>query len=108
MITIRQRVNGKSEFRKAITDWELTATWKSSDVAASSATGATRLDPFRRGRIPSCPTPPRPWAKRPLVTDPGLAMPMIADAMVALRKAGIEVALFSDVRNPIARNVWPA
>ena len=33
-------------------------------------------------------------------------MPMIADAMVALRKAGLEVALFSDVKpNPIARNV---
>src|SRR5258708_10695233 len=46
--------------------------------------------------------------RRPLlVTDPGLArLPMIADAMVALRKAGLEVALFSDVRpNPIARNV---
>src|SRR5258707_2921511 len=46
--------------------------------------------------------------KRPLlVTDPGLAkLPMIADAMLALRKAGLEVALFSDVRpNPIARNV---
>ena len=38
--------------------------------------------------------------KRPLlVTDPGLArLPMIADAMVALRKAGLEVALFSDVQ----------
>src|SRR5260370_3985371 len=46
--------------------------------------------------------------KRPLlVTDPGLAkLPMIADAMLALRKAGIEVALFSDVKpNPIASNV---
>src|SRR5260370_12907786 len=46
--------------------------------------------------------------KRPLlVTDPGLAkLPMIADAMVALRKAGIEVALFSDVKpNPAAGNV---
>ena len=46
--------------------------------------------------------------KRPLlVTDPGLArLPMIADAMVALRKAGLEVALFSDVKpNPIASNV---
>src|SRR5436189_2067381 len=46
--------------------------------------------------------------KRPLlVTDPGLArLPMIADAMVALRKAGIEVAMFSDVKpNPVASNV---
>src|SRR4051795_12765967 len=46
--------------------------------------------------------------KRPLlVTDPGLAkMPMIADAMTALRKAGIEVALFSEVKpNPVASNV---
>src|SRR4051812_13963090 len=46
--------------------------------------------------------------KRPLlVTDPGLAkLPMIADAMTALRKAGIEVALFSEVKpNPVASNV---
>src|ERR1700704_6137411 len=46
--------------------------------------------------------------RRPLlVTDPGLAkLPMIADALLALRKAGLEVALFSDVRpNPVARNV---
>ena len=43
--------------------------------------------------------------RRPLlVTDPGLAkLPMIADAMVALRKAGLEVALFSEaVRLPAA------
>lgn len=46
--------------------------------------------------------------KRPLlVTDSGLAkLPMIAEAMVALRKSGIEVALFGDVKpNPTARNV---
>ncbi|MBS0537569.1 MAG: iron-containing alcohol dehydrogenase, partial [Proteobacteria bacterium] len=46
--------------------------------------------------------------KRPLlVTDPGLAkLSMISDAMTALRKEGIEVALFSDVRpNPVAANV---
>ena len=46
--------------------------------------------------------------KRPLlVTDPGLAkLPMIADAMLALRKAGLEVALFSEVKpNPVAANV---
>jgi alcohol dehydrogenase class IV len=46
--------------------------------------------------------------KRPLlVTDPGLAkLPMIADALLSLRKAGIEVSLFSDCRpNPVASNV---
>jgi alcohol dehydrogenase class IV len=46
--------------------------------------------------------------ERPLlVTDPGVAkLPMVADALVALRKAGLEVALFSDVKpNPIASNV---
>ena len=43
--------------------------------------------------------------RRPLlVTDPGLAkLPMIADALLGLRKAGIEVALFSEVKpNPVA------
>ena len=46
--------------------------------------------------------------RRPLlVTDPGLAkLPMISDAMLSLRKAGIEVALFSEVKpNPVASNV---
>jgi alcohol dehydrogenase class IV len=46
--------------------------------------------------------------KRPLlVTDPGLArLNMISDAMVSLRKAGIDVALFSEVKpNPVAANV---
>ncbi len=46
--------------------------------------------------------------ERPLlVTDPGLAkLPMIDDALVALRKAGLEAALFSDVKpNPVAANV---
>src|SRR4030095_11536679 len=46
--------------------------------------------------------------KRPLlVTDPGLAkLNMISDAMLSLRKAGLEVALFSDVKpNPVAANV---
>ena len=46
--------------------------------------------------------------KRPLlVTDPGLArLPMIADALLSLRKAGIEVSLFSDCSpNPVASNV---
>jgi len=46
--------------------------------------------------------------KRPLlVTDPALAkLSMISDALIALRKEGIEVALFSDVKpNPVAANV---
>jgi alcohol dehydrogenase class IV len=46
--------------------------------------------------------------RRPLlVTDPGLAkLTMISDAMLGLRKAGLEVALFSEVKpNPIAANV---
>src|ERR1700749_293690 len=46
--------------------------------------------------------------RRPLlVTDPGLArLPMIADALVGLRKAGLEAALFSEVKpNPVAANV---
>src|SRR5882724_11397785 len=46
--------------------------------------------------------------KRPLlVTDPGLAsLSMISDAMLSLRKAGLDVALFSDVKpNPVAANV---
>jgi alcohol dehydrogenase class IV len=64
---------------------------------------------FGAGRIRELPDAVKAVGlKRPLlVTDPGLAkLPMIADAMVALRRAGLEVALFSDVRpNPIARNV---
>src|SRR6266852_7722726 len=64
---------------------------------------------FGAGRIRELPDAAKAVGlKRPLlVTDPGLAkLPMIADAMVALRKAGLEVALFSDVKpNPIARNV---
>jgi alcohol dehydrogenase class IV len=46
--------------------------------------------------------------KRPLlVTDPGLArLPMITDAVNTLRRAGIDVGLFSEVRpNPVASNV---
>ena len=46
--------------------------------------------------------------KRPLlVTDPGLArLPMIADATTSLRRAGLDVGLFSDLRpNPVASNV---
>src|SRR5689334_24225080 len=46
--------------------------------------------------------------KRPLlVTDPGLArLPTIAGALGALRKAGLEASLFSDLRaNPVAANV---
>ena len=46
--------------------------------------------------------------KRPLlVTDPGLAnLPMIAEAMHGLRRAGIDVGLFSELKpNPVATNV---
>ncbi len=46
--------------------------------------------------------------KRPLlVTDPGLAkLPMIQDALAAMKAAGLEPALFSDVKpNPIGQNV---
>ena len=46
--------------------------------------------------------------KRPLVvTDKGLAaMPMVADIMADLKKAGLKAALFSDVRpNPVEENV---
>ena len=46
--------------------------------------------------------------RRPLlVTDPALAkLSMISDALIALRKDGVEVALFSDVKpNPVAANV---
>jgi alcohol dehydrogenase class IV len=46
--------------------------------------------------------------KRPLlVTDPGLAkLSMISNATLSLRKAGIEVAVFSDVKpNPVLANV---
>lgn len=45
---------------------------------------------------------------RPLVvTDKGLAaMPMVADIMAGLKKAGLKAALFSDVRpNPVEENV---
>jgi alcohol dehydrogenase class IV len=46
--------------------------------------------------------------KRPLlVTDSGLAkLPMVGDALIALRRAGIDAALFSDVKpNPVAAHV---
>jgi alcohol dehydrogenase class IV len=46
--------------------------------------------------------------RRPLlVTDPGLArLPMIANAVAGLRAAGIDAAVFSDLRsNPVAKNV---
>ncbi len=46
--------------------------------------------------------------KRPLlVTDPGLAkLPMIQEALAALKAAGLEPALFSEVKsNPIGKNV---
>lgn len=46
--------------------------------------------------------------KRPLVvTDKGLAaMPMVADIMAGLKKAGLKASLFADVRpNPVEENV---
>ena len=46
--------------------------------------------------------------KRPLVvTDKGLAaMPMVAEIMADLKKAGLKAALFADVRpNPVEENV---
>ncbi|MXN64700.1 iron-containing alcohol dehydrogenase [Stappia sp. GBMRC 2046] len=46
--------------------------------------------------------------KRPLlVTDPGLAkLPMVADALSICREAGLEPAVFSDVKpNPVASNI---
>jgi alcohol dehydrogenase len=46
--------------------------------------------------------------KRPLVvTDKGLAaMPMVADIMADLKKAGLKAALFADVRpNPVEENI---
>ena len=62
-----------------------------------------------RAASANCRTPAKAVGlRRPLlVTDPGLAkLPMIADAMLGLRKAGLEVALFSDVKpNPVASNV---
>ena len=64
---------------------------------------------FGPGRIRELPDGCRALGfKRPLlVTDPGLArLPMISDGLLSLRKAGLEVALFSDVRsNPVASNV---
>lgn len=46
--------------------------------------------------------------KKPLlVTDPGLAgLPMVADAIASLKAAGLDAAVFSDVKpNPIDKNV---
>src|SRR5258708_12854861 len=64
---------------------------------------------FGAGRIRELPDAAKAVGlKRPLlVTDPALAkLPMIADAMAALRKAGLEVALFSDLKpNPISPTV---
>ena len=64
---------------------------------------------FGAGRIKDLPQACRDAgiARPLLVTDPGLAkLTMISDAMVGLRKAGLEVALFSDVKpNPVASNV---
>jgi alcohol dehydrogenase class IV len=64
---------------------------------------------FGAGRVRELPNACKALGfKRPLlVTDPGLArLTMISDALAALHKAGLEVALFSDLRpNPIASNV---
>ena len=64
---------------------------------------------FGAGRIKELPDACKAMGfKRPLlVTDPGLAkLNMIGDATTALRKAGIEVAVFSEVKpNPLASNV---
>ena len=47
------------------------------------------------------------WRRPLLVTDPGLAkLPMIDAAVQALRAAGLEVAVFSELKpNPVAKNV---
>ncbi len=47
------------------------------------------------------------WRRPLLVTDPGLArLPMIDAAMQAARAAGLDVALFSELKpNPVAKNV---
>ncbi len=64
---------------------------------------------FGAGRIRELPAAARrAGMARPLVvTDPRLAaMPMIADAVALLKEAGIEAAVFADVRpNPVAANV---
>ena len=64
---------------------------------------------FGAGRIKELPDACKAVGlKRPLlVTDPGLAkLPMISDAVMALRKAGLEVSVFSEVKpNPVAANV---
>jgi alcohol dehydrogenase class IV len=64
---------------------------------------------FGPGRIGELPDACRELGlSRPLlVTDPGLAaLPMVRDAVGALGAAGIEVAVFSDVRsNPVLANV---
>ncbi|MBV8186671.1 MAG: iron-containing alcohol dehydrogenase [Alphaproteobacteria bacterium] len=64
---------------------------------------------FGAGRVKELPDACKALGfRRPLlVTDPGLAkLPMIGDALLALRKTGLEAASFSDLRpNPIASNV---
>ena len=60
---------------------------------------------FGAGRIKELPEACKAMGlTRPLlVTDPGLAnLPMIAEAMHGLRRAGIDVGLFSEVKpNPV-------
>lgn len=64
---------------------------------------------FGVGRIAELPAACRDAGmRRPLlVTDPGLrALPMIAQALAALKAAGLGDAVFSDIRpNPVGRNV---
>jgi alcohol dehydrogenase class IV len=64
---------------------------------------------FGAGRIAELPAACQELGmKRPLiVTDPGLAgLPMIKDALAALKAAGLGAAVFSDVKgNPIGKNV---
>ena len=64
---------------------------------------------FGAGRIAELPDACKELAmKRPLiVTDPGLAaLPMIKDAVAACEKAGLGVAVFSDIKsNPNGKNV---
>ena len=64
---------------------------------------------FGAGRIRELPNACKAVGlKRPLlVTDSGLAkLPMVGDALMALRRAGIEVALFSDLKpNPTGAHV---
>jgi len=64
---------------------------------------------FGAGRIAELPkAAARAGMKNPLlVTDPGLAgLPMVADAIASLKSAGLEAAVFSEVKpNPVDSNI---